>query len=375
MSGIFLVCGGISAAIVCFIKQRNAQYEALTLLGSGIPNQPVSSHNIKTLNILTHNLWLHYLVPAPNKKKRIDIFLENVKECSDLDVVVIQEAFLFRIGPIVLCSELSNLTKGMTKIGFSYHTNPAESLPSVFGQNSGLIIFSRIPFKSSFSENFDCTEERVNTKGLVGIQLPVSDSHSVHVLGTHLDSRSALSKSWQLHQLQSRIASLKCNASHDVILCGDFNLSPERKSQSFTGSYEEMSSLFGDLENVTETSSGTFKSFRRTPSKFRLRVQQLSCGLWKATWPGGIGNDTIDHIWYTPASQDASYSEPVVSSPIRAESGDRLPLRHLSNKRGLNLIEAYSCDWFHGTQGSASFCPVSDHLGLLASFTYEPFDV
>lgn len=146
----------------------------------------------KHLTVVTQNVWAHYFatpidqlrVLAGLKKRfgatsnvmsglsvdaRLSAIASSVRTVR-ADVVLVQELFLLRVSPLVTISHNFNaFTSKMRKLGLRYHTDPTLTLPRYFGQNSGLVIYSRYPILEEASELFSPhTAERLSNKGVIG---------------------------------------------------------------------------------------------------------------------------------------------------------------------------------------------------------------
>jgi len=123
------------------------------------------SPRTKTINILTQNLWIHYLAPAPSKRKRLRAFIDFLRDHHrEYDVLIIQEIFGLRLGCFVRCNELEFLVKSLYKMGYVHCTKPSGVLP-VFGQNGGIMLFSKFPLQFDDVWTFRRSDELMLRKG------------------------------------------------------------------------------------------------------------------------------------------------------------------------------------------------------------------
>lgn len=317
------------------------------------------------LRILTQNLWLHYLVIAPHRSYRVQKFVENVAR-HDFDIVAVQEAFLLRVGPFVLSDHVKQLIEGMRDIGYHYWTDPTASLPQLIGQNSGLIVFSRLPFAAQSSDVFTHSDEITNNKGFVGVQFNFATSTSssnssndndsntnlhlgynssqnldhrsirtMHLYCTHLDSRLQSTKEKQVAELAARLQSFDLTNTAIVAL-GDFNIC-QRSYGTLTARgrshyYEELiTTLRGRYELVNAFDSDDYVTHRDKMPRGSMVLYAVTFGLLGPALPTSMPTRglALDHLFFNPSV--------------------------------LRLLQREILNW------SSESIPVSDHLGCCAT--------
>lgn len=201
------------------------------------PQSPTATTD--RVRVLTQNLWCHYPLsivkpfagaqPGWAFKARIDGFGEHVREAG-YDVVLLQEVFLFKLGPFGTTANFEYAAAAMSRAGLRYYTDPLESMSPArwFGQNSGLVIFSRHPILASVSENM-VTSEGNNTKGYVTATVRLGGTGpAVRFVCTHLDSRNDHSRRAQVVQLCDRLVSMHQQQPEvPSVVAGDFNVCPQ----------------------------------------------------------------------------------------------------------------------------------------------------
>ena len=98
---------------------------------------------------------------------RIRCFGEHVAGAS-YDVVLVQELFLFKLGPLGSTTNFEACAAAMRRAGLPHYTNPLSSMHDDrrLGQNSGVAIFSRWPIVDEVAVHL-VTSEPNNTKGMV----------------------------------------------------------------------------------------------------------------------------------------------------------------------------------------------------------------
>jgi len=160
-------------------------------------------------------------------------------------VVVLQEAFLLRLGIVGASYEVATLSRELAAMGLVYNTTSITS-PPLFGQNSGLSVFSRIPLVNCEIINFIHTDEIINRKGFLMVQFEWNDNRII-LINTHFDSRKSETKKKQIYQLAGYVETLFQSLDKSVnfyfMVCGDFNICSSENKVSL---YKELTgSLFG----------------------------------------------------------------------------------------------------------------------------------
>lgn len=128
------------------------------------------------VRVLSHNVWCHMLQQwyTPPAAKRLRCLAEEIR-ARDYDVVMLQELFLFRLGPLASTLAFEAFAQAMIASGYRLVADPRDSLPFV-GQNSGLAIFSKLDVeREPASRSFAVTGEKVCRKGYVHAQLKVGN--------------------------------------------------------------------------------------------------------------------------------------------------------------------------------------------------------
>jgi endonuclease/exonuclease/phosphatase family metal-dependent hydrolase len=226
------------------------------------------------------------VMPGKCFKERLQLFAEYVKD-NAIDVVMVQELFVFRIGPFYTSSNFAVFAEAMRACGLTECSDPRLSMHAkVLGQNSGVAIFSKWPLLNPRSFDFESTGERMNSKGFVCADIAMARNRTAHLVSAHLDARAFLHKEKQILQISDHLMAEQ-QAAHAVIrekqlefvVCGDWNLCPEVASE---GGY-------GD--------GGEFRFLCETMAASGLE------GLWRAGEVDGTHNRaTLDHIFLRRAA-------------------------------------------------------------------------
>lgn len=179
--------------------------------------EPADADSQERLRILTYNLWCHLFVGGRDMCGRLQAF---AAASAHYDVVAVQEVFrLFLFGRLAWHREAALLEEAMRANGFQL----AETTGGpAFGQDAGLMIFSRRPIARSGSYTFHASDERpVTNKGYL-----YAEVGGVHVVNTHFDSRSHAAKLAQVAELVAFVSELPAGP---VALVGDFNICQQHK--------------------------------------------------------------------------------------------------------------------------------------------------
>lgn len=212
------------------------------------------------LKVLTQNAWAHYFatpigqwngvegIASPvmsgiNYIDRLNQLAEHIQK-EQFDVVLLQEVFIAKFGLITIDNNFNQFTEKMLNCGLIYHTNPYESLGYVYGQNSGLVIYSKYKLNNEQFHSFQSSGEGLNSKGIVSALIILNDIQ-VLLLSTHLDSRDREHKINQLTEIRQFIKQQTSNSISRIIIGGDFNICPQVYHQ---GGYDD-GTLYKTLVN------------------------------------------------------------------------------------------------------------------------------
>jgi endonuclease/exonuclease/phosphatase family metal-dependent hydrolase len=309
-----------------------------------------------SFGFLSQNLWLHYFVLAPNRSGRIQAFLTRLQRHDadqNLTFVCIQEAFLLRLGPWVISTHVDQLIRGMAALGFRFHSDPYLSLPRFFGQNSGLLVFSKLPLMHQDATAFAVSRELLNNKGFVAVTLASAGEHAkLTIVNTHLDSAAEHIRRAQVAQLGTYLQRLSA-PDRALLVCGDLNICALRgdplDSSGFTGIFSYLLEQFS-LAALAPVFNATHRTstFRQKPSLLAMIIQQLTWGCWQPAYPRTLVPDlALDHIFYSPG---------------RIESvGPTASLDWWSDQPPLDGL-------FFAATTPRPF-PVADHLGIIATLS------
>lgn len=321
-------------AVLLLLLRLGFQYRALQRLRPRLSPSPPPSPAQTQLSVLTQNLWLHYFVPAPFRSVRVRAFLAHLQQQQPpIDVVVIQEAFLLRLGPIVLYDYVLELVEGMDALGYHWWSDLRGSLPRIFGQNSGVIVFSRLPLVAPpHEEVFIHSDEVLNCKGFACVRLALAGA-TLTVIATHLDSRRRAAKELQMAQISAYLKRAVSDSTA-VIVAGDFNTCPRtwgaiRPGTNVTDDYASLRDCLHPLVNAAEREDDAqwLRTHYVTPSRGTLYAQQLVGTLLQAHWPNELSSASLDHIFFSPGSLRAAgvsaapWEAPAIRGPVSDHVG------------------------------------------------------
>ena len=165
------------------------------------------------------------------------------------------------MGPFSQQSYVDTFLEELGKMGFSYFTNPYEGVPArrkvVFGNNSGLLIASKLPIVSSKAEIFKEGRETLNFKGFLRATVELKGGEEVHFLTCHLNSRKKPNlRKQQLKQLYGEVERLKeedlrARKTSGFVIAGDWNICSKGVKENDNGrEYNELTSLFHPLIDI-----------------------------------------------------------------------------------------------------------------------------
>ena len=159
-----------------------------------------------TLKFLSQNAFAHFFVPAPHRKQRLRGLAEAILAQS-YDFVAVQELFTVSVGLLKFRGLERGFRRLMEEAGLRHATTTALSRKA-FGQNSGLVLYSRHPIIKERFYPFETTGEILNRKGMHVAYLNVRGV-VVIVINTHFDSRSPVVKAAQARQLAALVKKLR----------------------------------------------------------------------------------------------------------------------------------------------------------------------
>jgi endonuclease/exonuclease/phosphatase family metal-dependent hydrolase len=169
---------------------------------------------VTEVKVLSYNVWGHYFVGGKNLAGRLEVLAANIAR-ERYDVVAVQELFHLQLGFVSVTKDFDMLADRLRGLGLVHTTDISVSAQPVFGQNSGLAVFSRFPFLAVSEETFSFSTESVNRKGFLCVDIEVPGCEvPLRIINCHLDSRSERAKRIQIAQISTRLYALTSSATH-----------------------------------------------------------------------------------------------------------------------------------------------------------------
>lgn len=182
--------------------------------------------------------WNIHLLPAPaffrsRKKKRTKLIIAHFNKQQENDVLLFQEVFHKK--------RRKQLIKGLTNV-YPYHTQVVNSAKGkLLKTNSGLITFSKLPFKEVNRIQFnDCSG--TDCMAFKGAQMTsfVINGQLIYIINTHLNSEPPRSIALeQMKMIEDSLISIAFENSTNIFVGGDFNI-----NKSDSENYQEMINVF-----------------------------------------------------------------------------------------------------------------------------------
>lgn len=163
------------------------------------------------MEILDYNVFCPVLGAGPNRLDRLQKIIDASRA---YDIVFLQEVFHLSFLGIRFLGQGQWLIDRMKKVGFEY---VAQDKAPVWGQDSGLLIFSRHPMQNIQYIRYECWSgmEVWTSKGALSCEIG-----GVRYVNTHLQSRGPEARIGQLKELERFLG----EDQEDVVVVGDFNL-------------------------------------------------------------------------------------------------------------------------------------------------------
>jgi endonuclease/exonuclease/phosphatase family metal-dependent hydrolase len=189
--------------------------------------------NTHDLRIMSQNLFVHYFVfNSYDKTQRLEAFCNALPTLDNVpDVVLMQEVFEVKVGPVTLVEPAVELIRNAASHGF---IGCARGTSAMFGQNNGLLMFSKYHMSNTKAYTFANRAEHICAKGILHSVVQLKDSitqqplsRPVHFLTAHLDSRGAEMKRLQLMELRAHFPPLfepDGKTPTSIVVAGDLNV-------------------------------------------------------------------------------------------------------------------------------------------------------
>eukprot|EP01083_Nonionella_stella_P308906 1091912_1 len=225
-----------------------------------------------TFSICSHNIWCSFVYGGPKRKKRLQLLVDNIAK-DQPDVICLQEMFVFSLGPFVICGDFDYLHHQLVhSLGYTHYSNPTQSLPSLFGGNNGLMIYSKHRLHSCDSYAFDTNIRRhFSAKGWLSASIKLSESNDqkINIINTHLEHANRDYILGQLNVLKHQVN----NTDTFNVCLGDFNIC---SNHTFQENYSTSHRLYDILSNVMTERGLPYDLFNNEERTFRITKEEPS---------------------------------------------------------------------------------------------------
>ena len=221
-TSIFTVLGTVT---LVYFFQRLQELQKYIVAKPRVVAFERSSHEVQNITIASQNIWLPEIPLLRNNhavSQRIKSFAASVSSC---DIVLVQELFIFKMGPWQRSENYVQLAELMVEKGFAFHATSEDTIPKYMGQNSGLVIYSKYPILRSRSWIYKdrSLHEKPNNKGYIIAEILVGRT-LVYIATTHLDAGEKHVRQKQLEELVRVLGREIVRSPPFVILAGDLNV-------------------------------------------------------------------------------------------------------------------------------------------------------
>ena len=127
----------------------------------------------RPLRVLSQNVWNSFFAGGPERKARLMAFREELERLQ-VDVVIVQEMFVFGLGPLCLQGDAEDAGQLLLQLGFVHQTSPTATRP-LLGQSSGLVVYSKYPIKKEKHEVF-ASRRSVTAKGWLEVVIVIGST-------------------------------------------------------------------------------------------------------------------------------------------------------------------------------------------------------
>jgi hypothetical protein len=96
------------------------------------------------VSILSYNVWAHHFAGGPRTTKRLCALVQHIATLQP-SVVLLQELFIFQLGPLIHASWFLLVAEGLAELGYTCVLDPREAA-AAFCMNSGLAAFVKVQY-------------------------------------------------------------------------------------------------------------------------------------------------------------------------------------------------------------------------------------
>ena len=250
------------------LRLRNIDFE-----GDQSKNLENNGNALPTkFSILSQNTWCSFVYGGTERQKRLKILIDNIKT-DNPDILCLQEMFIFALGPFLICGDFEYLHNELVNnLGYKYYSNPKETLPTIWGGNNGLMVYSKYAMNECRSYAFDTKiRRRFSAKGWITTKIKTSESNddTLHLINTHLEHRN---RDFKLKQLDVLNNEIKGGDSDKYRIClGDFNVCSR---YTFEDDYEKPDRLYDILENMMKENDLKYDLYNGVERTFRMTKEE-----------------------------------------------------------------------------------------------------
>lgn len=184
---------------------------------------PVAHHNMesdstkRTIKVVTHNVYGHYITLAPNKEYRIRELMRKLAE-KQPDILLLQELFVFNV-PLLQRSNMRDaaIAEAKERLGLPFSTFG----PSYWLQDSGLVSISRYPIITSDYKIWRPWHDVGTGKGWLRMRVEWHKT-PINFISLHLDAHKQSDRAEQLQELKRTIEEI--GFENPIVVAGDFNI-------------------------------------------------------------------------------------------------------------------------------------------------------
>lgn len=211
-----------------------------------LPSTPTCQK--RPLRVMSQNVWNSFFAGGPERKARLMAFREELQRLC-VDVVIVQEMFVFGFGPFCLQGDAEDAGQLLLQLGFVHQTSPTATRPFL-GQSSGLVVYSKYPIKKEKHETF-ASRRSVTAKGWLEVVIDLgspdgAEARELLLFNTHLEHshhpRWVRVRQDQCRQLTQRarevLAEESASSTAYAMVVGDFNVCSNEFGQQLDGSAE-----------------------------------------------------------------------------------------------------------------------------------------
>ena len=223
-------------------------------------------------SILSQNTWCSFVYGGPKRKQRLQLLIDNISK-DNPDILCLQEMFMFALGPFLVCGDFKYLHDELVNnMGYKYYSDPKQTLPTIWGGNNGLMIYSKYKINECKSYSFDNKiRRRFSAKGWISAKLKMDNDDTLQIINTHLEHSNRDYKLKQLDVIKETINN-DDNGNDKYRMClGDFNICSRH---TFENDYQRPKRLYDILETIMSDNGLKYDLFNGVERTFRKTKEE-----------------------------------------------------------------------------------------------------